>query len=310
MSIKPVNTENVIFKINDKKKWDIENDIEIRNYYVKLLLLSQTVFKWKGLPEDIDEMFLERILWEQGSILFFKDEDQLNEKGEEVYMTLQAVYSGGFTVYRIPKVRRAYSVSGFNKTFTNKDSVIIYDNPLKMSLESIIYQYAKRLAKVERIIDVNLEHTRHPYIIATDEKQKELIEQVFEDINNNKPYIIADEGFADTILKRSEVLNLNSPLVIDKLMDYKTTLWNEALTFIGIGNSSQDKRERLVSKEMDIVGMQNDAFSNIRLKARMQACDEINRMFGTNISVELVDGVRENVEESEDDEDGTENDIT
>ena len=47
-----------------------------------------------------------------------------------------------------------------------------------------------------------------------------------------------------------------------------------------------DKRERLVADEVQANNEQVQASEDVMLKARQRACEEINRIFGTNISVE------------------------
>ena len=65
----------------------------------------------------------------------------------------------------------------------------------------------------------------------------------------------------------------------------KHMIWNEAMTFLGLNNSNQDKRERLVANEVEANNEQVEGCLNAGLKARQRACREINRIFGTNISV-------------------------
>ena len=242
-------------------------------------MLAISVFEWKNLPNGIDSVYLERILYEQGKAVFFKDEDMMDENDNCPFIALRVALNGRLSLYGIPKFRQAYANNGYKKHLNDKESVIIYDNILHQTIDEIVFAYARRLSIVERIIDVNLNHTRHPFLISTDEKGKEMMEKLFNDITANKPYIIGDKDFLDNMSKGSEVLNLNAPFVVDKLMDYKHTLMNEVLTVLGIGNSSQDKRERLVSAEMDIVNTQNDAYALVRLRARLQARDKIRVMF-------------------------------
>ena len=60
---------------------------------------------------------------------------------------------------------------------------------------------------------------------------------------------------------------------------------NEVFTDLGINNANMDKRERMVANEVEANNEQVKACEDVMLKARQQACKEINRIFGTNISV-------------------------
>lgn len=288
---KEIEQHKMVFKKSKLNKHDFENQQELENYYMRLKMLAISVFEWKNLPNGIDSVYLERILFEQGKAVMFKDVDMMTIEKEIPFLALKVALNSRLNVYGIPIYRKAYANNGYQKLLNENNSVIIYDNILHQNLDIIIYTYAQRLANVERIIDVNLNHTRHPFIISTDEKAKEMIEKIFDDISKNKPYVIVDESFSQQFTKGTEVLNLNAPFVVDKLMDYKHTLMNEVLTILGIGNSSQDKRERLLSDEMKSVSQLNEAYSQVRLRARKQACEQLKKMFPkelANLEVDFV----------------------
>ena len=66
----------------------------------------------------------------------------------------------------------------------------------------------------------------------------------------------------------------------------KRRIWNEAMTFLGVKNNGAEKRERLVAEEAD--GSDDvEAMRFVMLNARQQACNQINEMFGLDISVDF-----------------------
>ena len=304
-------------KRSDHSYFDGLNGAEDRQQYMMLKMLAISVFKWEGLPPSINEMYLERILFEQGRILFFEEEDMSVNGEETTFLALRFAPSAQLDVYGIPMGRIAYAQNGWSSSYDSTNSIIVYDNTLKISLESVLQIYARRLADVERIIDVNLLNTKNPYILVTDEKNKVLMEKIMQDIYSNKPLIMVEEQYQAN-LKKSEVLNTSSPFVVDKLMDYKNTLRNEVLTILGIGNNSQDKRERLLSSEMDSVNMLNSAYSTARLRSRRQAIKDLQKMYPgvfdeltVNFNTdEYVDNEKEEVKEELIEETGVEDNGT
>ena len=72
------------------------------------------------------------------------------------------------------------------------------------------------------------------------------------------------------------------------------------MTFLGVGNAKQDKKERLVSDEVSANDEQIQGSRYIMLNARQDACNAINQMFGLNISVDF----KLNVENETEDDDG------
>ena len=91
-------------------------------YYNQLSNLALNVFKWENLPEEIDYRYLEWVLYTRGYCLFFQDEVTMK------YLTLECAIGGNFNVYRIPKYRRAYSISGYQAERNDKNSVIIFNS--------------------------------------------------------------------------------------------------------------------------------------------------------------------------------------
>ena len=81
------------------------------------------------------------------------------------------------------------------------------------------------------------------------------------------------------------VLKTDAPFVADKLFMLKRQTLMEALTFLGVESNTSDKSERLVTDEIQSNFGLTEAMRNNRLKARQQAADKINRMFGTDIKV-------------------------
>lgn len=57
------------------------------------------------------------------------------------------------------------------------------------------------------------------------------------------------------------------------------------MLFLGINNNNMDKKERQISDEVNSNLEQISMSRQIGLNSRRQGADEINRMFGTNITV-------------------------
>ena len=84
-----------------------------------------------------------------------------------------------------------------------------------------------------------------------------------------------------------QILDLTVPYVADKLDDHKNTIFNEALTYLGIESAFSDKKERLIEQEVLVNMGSVEAQRLTRLQPRQKACDEINRLFGLNVQVEF-----------------------
>ena len=276
----------------DYQFWESANANSIaQQYYLsRLSELAMSMFKWKELPDSIDARFLEYTLFYEGAAIFFKDNDlternlSKNEQEEDgTYLALQVVLGGDLNVYRVPNNRKAYAVNTYNKQLTVEDSVIIWNNMLRLPEYGRMMFYAEKLAQIDRAIDVNVKGQRFPIAILCDENQRLTMKQVYKQYDGNEPFIFGDKSLD---LSGIQVINTGSPYVADKLQQLKNNIWAEAMMCLGIPNSPSEKKERLVANEAKVSQGGTLASRSSRLEMRKRACDEINKMFGLAIDVE------------------------
>ena len=245
-------------------------------FFQRLMELAINSFQWINLPDTIDPRFLELVLFEQGHAIFFKDE-------VIGYLALMCTATAPFDVYNVPMRRRAYSSNnGYQKDLTIQDSVIIYNNYLRTNGFLELTQYARRLCEIQRTIDVNVVAQKTPLLLQCSENQRLTLKNVYMQYSGNQPAIFGEKNLMPDSVK---VLNTQAPYVADKLQILKRQVWNEALTFLGIENANTEKKERLVSDEVNSNLGSVYAQRMARLNARKDACEKINRMFGLNIDV-------------------------
>lgn len=268
----------------DYQFWDSlrTNQLTYRQYYNRLTELATAMFEWKNLPDTVDERFLEMTLFSQGYAIFFEDKDL-------GYLALKVATSGRFNVYNIPIYRRAYASNGYNRKLSAKNSVLIYNNYIHTNSMLDVQMFSARLSDLDRTIDVNARAQKTPILVRCSETQRLTLENTYMQYDGNQPFIFADKNFDPNDIS---VLTTTAPYVADKLYTLKTELWNEALTYLGISNVNITKKERLITDEVQRNQGGTMASRYSRLEMRRKACDEINRMFGLNISVDYRDDVR------------------
>ena len=276
----------------DYQFWESANANSIaQQYYLsRLSELAMSMFKWKDLPDSVDPRFLEYTLFYEGAAIFFKDKDlterNLSKDEQETdgtYLALQVVLGGDLNVYRVPNNRKAYAVNTYNKKLEATDSVIIWNNMLRLPEYGRMMFYAEKLAQIDRAIDVNVKGQRFPIAILCDENQRLTLKNVYKQYDGNEPFIFGDKNLD---LSAIQVINTGSPYVADKLQQLKNNIWAEAMMCLGIPNSPSEKKERLVANEAKVSQGGTLASRSSRLEMRKRACDEINKMFGLAIDVE------------------------
>ena len=259
------------------------------DYLNRLKEYALNMFEWINLPKTVDARFIELVLFEEGKINFF--EDRLIG-----FLALRVNESGKQNVYNEFDKKHIYANNGFSRVRNLRNSVTIYNNYLHTPTYTTVNLYAIRLARVTRAIDLNIEAQKTPVLITCPENQKLSLKNVYEQYKGNAPVIYTDSEFN---LDSIKVLKTDAPFVADKLTLYKHDLWNEVMTFLGVNNSNQDKKERLVANEVDANDEQIEQARFNMLDARKDACKKINDMFGLNIDVKFRnDNVQKAYEEN------------
>lgn len=268
------------------------NNATYIQYFNRLVELSVSMFEWQGLPETVDPRYLELHLFQNGSMVYFRDEVM----GD---LCLDCIANGQFDVYGNPISRRAYSsYNQYQKTLNESDSVIIWNNYLRQPSVLDVKMFAKRLYNLDRIIDVNANAQKTPVLVQGTEKQRLTLVNLYKEFDGNAPFIFGDKNLD---LNSLRAISTNAPYVADKLYQLKTQIWNEALTYLGISNLNIQKKERMITDEVQRNQGGTIASRYSRLEARREAVDKINRMFGTDISVDY----REDLQITNENEDNT-----
>ena len=252
-------------------------------YRDRLTDIALSCIKWKNLPEEIDPRFLEWCLFYDGMAIFFKDD--ITEK----FVCIQVMPSGQFNMYRIPKERTAYAVNGYQNSDLNEhNSVIIYNNLLRKPSVQDIEIYAKKLTNIDLTLNVNVNAQKTPIAIICDETQRLTFQQLYQNYAGNMPFIFGDKGLN---LDNVKSINTQADYKGEELNKLKTDIWNEALTYLGVSNVQYQKKERINTEEINRSMGGAFASRRSRIKARQNAVDEINKMFGLSIEVDFEDEV-------------------
>ena len=250
------------------------------DYLNRLKLIAVSLFTWKGLDEVAGygaSRFMEMNLYEFGKSCFLKD----NELGFKV---LRALPDDKYNIYYLPNRVKAYSL-GYNKMYDFDDLVYVMNNELELPTLDTITLFAYRLYDTERTIDINLTAQKTPILIEGDTKTILTLKNVYMQYSGNTPFIFGNKQF--DISNKLNVLKTDAPYIIDKLENHKHEIWNECMTYLGINNANTDKKERLITDEVESNNDLINFYLNCFYKTRKMACDLINKKYNLNIEIEL-----------------------
>ena len=253
----------------------IRRTLTFHNYYSRLKMIALTLFKWENLPESCNARFLENCLFHHGKAVFVCDDTM-------GYLNLKVTPSDVLNVYNEPVHYHAYS-HNYSRDFHRDECVYIRNNLIELPTDFTISMYAERLALLDGAIGVNIHAQKTPIIIRCDEKTRITVQKLYENYDGDTPVIYGSKNLVD---KPLDVLKTDAPFVADRLREEKTAVWNECLEFLGVNTNPADKKkERLIVNEVDSNNEQIDIQFESMLHTRQIACENINKMFGLNVSV-------------------------
>lgn len=249
------------------------------DYLERLKKICLSMFEWVNLPKTCNARFLEMCL-------FYNGQASLLYSDEYGYINTMASDGGYINIYGLPTEINCYSYR-FNERRSlytvdtgaekGEECILVMNNYERVPTVTTITLFAKRLAEAQRTIDCNLNAQRTPILITTDQKQYFTLKKMYEEYEGNTPAIFADKNLISPDALKA--LKTDAPFIINDLVEYKTAIWNEALTFLGLQNLAE-KKERLISNEVD----SNNEVINMNLQAllipRKEACRQFNEKYG------------------------------
>ena len=256
--------------MNTETYWD---------YVERFKKICLSMFEWVNLPESMNARFLEECLYYKGQAALLKDEDF-------GFINTQCANNGYLNIYGLPTSLNCYSF-GYQKERNlyngidgteDKNCVLVMNNWQRIPTSSTIELFCQRLAEAEMTAAVNIKAQKTPVLIVVDENQRLMMENLYAQYDGNRPFIFGDKNqLSENAIK---CISTGADFIADKVMDYKKAIWNEALTFLGVNNLSNEKKERLITDEAS----SNNELINLNLQSmlipRQEAAKQFNKLFG------------------------------
>lgn len=259
-------------------KNDLMNVLTETFLYERFRLLMINQFKWTGLEDlNIQERHIENFLFDNGCCLFFEDPTD-GKLCLPCFGRKQNVYGDFLT----------YEATGFNATYRDidaKNAVLIENNKLRMPTEKAVLYFVAQLYELARSKDVNIKQLKLQTLFTATDNNILTVKKIIDEIDNNNWAIVTDSTMQLEDIVKAIPTGVKPYLA--EFRDEYNAVMNEALTYFGINNSNTDKRERLITDEANANNQFIDSCAAMFLEARERACEEINKKFGLNLSVEL-----------------------
>ena len=286
------------------------------------MLLNRAVkmFDFKGLPETVNEEFLQRELIENGAVGF-------TEFNGKLY-SLRGNYGGEPDEYYLPtEFIISNPVLGSKTINIGENGIVMFGSTsdrfapyLRDGVAgkgkrkggalwgvrgSVLYNYICRTAQILYDIDISaisvLKTSRVSYFVSVkDEQKKAAAELALKRLFDGELSTVFESDILDSIIFDFAPQSQSAAALMRELAEKYQFYLAEFYHAIGVNSNYNLKRERLNTAEVQL----NDEplLINIAdmLECRQRATEEINKMFGTSITVELSEEWRRDREQADD----------
>ena len=255
----------------------------LRNYFRKYLMQKAiSVFKWQ-LPDEWDKDYFLYTLYGMGFIAIL-DTDRYG-------VICQQCAPGGYNLYYRPSY--VIVTNPLLPTLTlniDRDCVLVKLQPDYSSICDIVGYYADQLALASEAMGVNLVNTKSGSVFGAESKaQAEAYKKMFDNLSEGDPAtvigknLLNDDGSPSWFPFVASVKE--SYVTTDILSDMRKI---EAMfdTEVGIPNANTDKRERLISDEVNANNVETATRCELWLETVRKEFEKANAMFGLKLSVD------------------------
>jgi hypothetical protein len=253
-----------------------------RFYQRYLLKKALSVFKWT-LPDWWDENYFLYVLYCFGFVGIFDTKrfgvipNQCGLKGLNVF-------------YRPTSIIIANPLLTEKEKRIDADCVVMQLQPDYMGILDLCAHYAEKMSLASSAISQNLWSTKIATVFfAENDAQQQSIKKAFDKMSAGDPMVVVNKKLRDENGNLAyEVFNrdVKQSYVIDDLLTDLRKIEAEFDTRIGVPNANTDKRERLITDEVNANNVETHILADMWMDSIQSAIKKVRDMFGLEIKCE------------------------
>lgn len=280
--------ESGMYNFRDKKN-------AVFNHVSYMMNRTLSMFEWHGLPDSVNVKMMELYLQTGGFVCIGKYKEDLYAFTGGLGGDLDGYYQPKTCIVTNPWLN-------YDHTFEHeKDGVIIKNDIFYRGLLPLFNRYASQLVENEISLYMASINTRiQQALVAGDDRSRESAERFLEKLLDGDIGILADNAFLDNEnIKTLPYGTTTHSGVIGDLIEYEQYIKASWFNELGLNANYNMKREALNSAESSINDDILNPLVDDMLFNRKQGADQINKIFGLDISVDLSSSWKQNKEEQE-----------
>ena len=256
----------------------------LRRYFRKYLFQKAiSVFKWQ-LPEEWDKDYFLYTLYGMGYIAVV-DTDQYG-------VICQGGALGGYNLYYRPSyiIITNPLIRGTITADLDKDCALIKLMPDYSSIMYIVGFYADQMALAAEAMGINLVNVKTGTVFGAENKNKaESYKKMFDTLSAGDPAVVIDKTLLDDQGKPTWfpfTQNVKEMYVTTDILSDMRKIEAQYETVIGIPNANIDKRERLITDEVNANNVSTASLGEVWLESLRKGLQKANEKYNLNLTVD------------------------
>lgn len=247
-----------------------------------LLQRAISVFDW-DIPNDWDKNYFLYVLYCWGFLAIVKT--------DKFGVIAQGCGLKGYNIYYQPThaVITNPLLSGILEPRIGVECELIRLQPDYGGIMDLVTYYSDMLALESQSLAVNILNSKLSYgFFAEDKQTAETIKKFYDSFASGEPLTITGKNLFDADgRKRYEFFNqdVKNQYIADRILSDMRKITEMFDTEIGIPNANTDKKERLITDEINANNMETISRCGLWLEELKKSCEKVNNMFGLDLSV-------------------------
>ena len=268
-------------------------------FYTRYLLQKViSVFEFSGLPETWADNYFKYVLFGEGVIAVINT--------DRYGVICQNCGLSGYNVFYQPTTVIVANplLPGLREFTVGENCQIIKLQPNYSGVMDLVTTYADLMALALETTGANLLNSKLSYVFFADNKTAaESFKKLYDKLASGEPMAVIDKNLLKedgSVAWQMFTQNVGANYVTGELLNDMKTIEDQFNTIVGIPNANTQKRERMITDEVNANNVDTQSRVNLWLETMQKDIDKVNNMFGLNIAVKYrFDDIRTVVEVNE-----------
>ena len=260
-----------------------QNTALVRFYQKYLFQKLVSVYRFDGIPDTWAKNYFQYVLFSLGYVIVLDT--------EKYGVIPQNGGLSGYNIFYQPRFAVIANplLPGVERPEIGIDCEVVKLQPDYSSPMDIVTTYADLLALCCESAGVNLLNSKLAYVFAANSKtQAESFKKMYDQLASGQPAVFIDKNLMNEDGSRSwDVFfqNLTNNYVTGDILNDMAKIENQFNTAVGIPNANTEKRERLITDEVNSNNAETGSLAGLWLDTMQTDIERVNSLYGLDLSV-------------------------